>query len=423
MTISVASETRAPLLVTAAAAGFVLVICGSNAITPLLPYYQDRHGFGAFASAAVFSMYFLALMTVLLVAARSSLVRYARRTLPAALLVGVVADLMLIGGDTLSGLLFPARFLTGSSVALATGAAAAVMVAVRGEQGRAFIGTGSLLGAGGGLASAIVIVVFIPAPSITVYALHAVLLMCCLALLLIGLRKAPWVLAVAPGPPPVPPTPGPRLPLRVSIGAHLLGSLSWAVGALAVGVLPAALLDHSVTDSLFVSLILCGTCLFASSAGGLAGLGSGRIGSAGVPAAALAVGWGITTGGLVADWPIAIVAGGVISGLAQAMGYRTGLARLSQGLDPVRQGKMASGYSAASYAGAGVFVLGAGLCIAGWGVVGGMVAIGVVFVLCCGASAVTLRTAQHLPIPADIIAPEDELADQTVHPSLRNPLN
>ena len=423
MTTSVASEARAPLLVCGAAAGFVLVICGSNAITPLLPYYKDRHGFGAFASAAVFSMYFLALMTVLLVAARGTLVRHARKTLPAALLVGVVADCMLIGGNTVPGLLFPARFLTGSSVALATGAAAAMMVAVRGEQGRAFIGTGSLLGAGGGLASAIIIVVFVPAPSVTVYAIHASLLVGCLGLLLVGLRKSPWVLAAPPGPPTPLPPPGPKVPLRLAIGAHLLGSLSWAVGALAVGVLPAALLDHGVTDSLFISLSLCGTCLFTSSFGGLTGLGSGRIGSAVVPASALAVGWTMTTGGLVFSWPAAILVGGIVAGLAQAVGYRTGLARLSQGLDPVRQGKMASGYSAASYAGAGIFVLAAGLCIAAWGVVAGMVAICVVFTVCCCGSAFTLRTARPPHVSADIIAADRKTADQAVFPGGRNPLN
>ena len=49
-----------------------------------------------------------------------------------------------------------------ASVGLSTGAAAAIMVAARGERGHAFIASWSLIGAGSGLVAAIAIAVFLP---------------------------------------------------------------------------------------------------------------------------------------------------------------------------------------------------------------------------------------------------------------------
>jgi hypothetical protein len=401
-----------------------LVICGSNALTPLLPHYQDKHDLGSVSSAAIFSMYFLALMTVLLISARTSLVRHARTILPAALMTGMAADLLQIAGDWVPALLYPGRFLTGASVALSTGAAAAVMVAVRGERGRAFISTGSLLGAGGGLAVAMLIVVLLPAPSVTVYVLHVGALGICLATLVIGLRRSPWVLATGGSEVPlVPITASPRPHLRVLVRAHLLGGLSWAVGALSVGVLPVALLDRGVTDSLLVALSLAGSCLFATSLAGMAGLGTRRMRSAAMAAGALGVGWSIAAVGLVLALPVAVLAGCVVAGLGQAAGYGVGLGTLTRGLDPVRQGKVASGYSAVSYAGAGVFVLSAGASVAIWGTSTGIAVISAVYALCCAASVLSMRRVQHVPISADINCDDPNTAGQTVFTSARNLLN
>lgn len=417
------SEVRAALLTTGTAAGFVLVIGGSNALTPLLPYYQDEHGLGAVESAAIFSMYFLALMTVLMASARTSLVRHARTVLPVALLTGVVADLLLVTGDHIPGLLYPGRFLTGTSVALSTGAAAAMMVAIRGERGRAFIGTGSLLGAGGGMATAIVIVVFLPAPAVTVYLLHAAALVVCLGVLLLGLKRSPGVLARSTESVTIAPRAPVRTSIRLRVGAHLLGGLAWAVGALAVGVMPAALLDRGVTNSLLIALGLSGACLFASTAAGLAGFGMRRLTSSGPAIVVLGVGWSVAACGLITGWAAAVLIGCITAGFGQAAGYRVGLARLTRGLDPIRQGQVAAGYSAASYAAAGVFVLGAGGLIALTGTSTGMLVISLIFAVCCVASALTIRGTQTPPDPADITRRPDKTPVQVACAPILNPLN
>ncbi|ORM34067.1 hypothetical protein [Williamsia sp. 1135] len=418
------SDVRAPLLTAGTAAGFVLVICGSNALTPLLPYYQDEHGLGAIESAAIFSMYFVALMTVLMLSARTSLVRHARRILPVALLTGVVADLLLITGDRVPALLYPGRLLTGTSVALATGAAAAVMVAIRGERGRAFIGTGSLLGAGGGLALAIAIVVFLPRPAVTVYALHLVCLLVCLGVLAVGLRQSPWVLATTPnGPPPAPTTPPSRPPVRLRIGAHLLGGSAWAVGALAVGVLPAALLDRGVTDSLLIAYTLTGSCLFASTLAGFLGFGTRTMVSPGPAIIVLTLGWSVAVSGLLLGWAAPVLIGCIMCGFGQAAGYRVGLVHLTRGLEPVRQGQVASGYSAAAYAAAGVFVLSAGVSVSLLGTLNGMLTISVIFTLCCGACALTLRGTHREANPADMVVATCEIPAQRPFPVAVNRLN
>jgi hypothetical protein len=195
------------------------------------------------------------------------------------------------------------------------------------------------------------------------------------------------------------------------------------VGALSVGVLPAALLDRGITDSLLVALSLAGSCLFATSLAGLVGLGSRRMRSAALAASSLGVGWSVAAGGLVLDLPLAILAGCVVAGVGQAAGYGVGLGTLTRGLDPVRQGRVASGYSAVSYACAGIFVLGAGTSVSIWGTSTGMAVISTIYAVCCVTSVLTMRAAVNVPISADIDCAEHKTAGQTAFTSAPNLLN
>lgn len=78
------------VLAGASGVGFILAICGSNAMTPLLPGYVETHDFGPAAASVLFATYFIALIIVLQIA-----------------------------GASVELFLFPGRFLTGASVGCA----------------------------------------------------------------------------------------------------------------------------------------------------------------------------------------------------------------------------------------------------------------------------------------------------------------
>ncbi|WP_435084154.1 MFS transporter [Gordonia hongkongensis] len=406
------------MLTGASGVGFILAICGSNAMTPLLPGYMDTHEFGPAAASVLFATYFIALIIILLISARGPLIRHSRTVLPLALLAAIVGDLLQIVGASVDVLLFPGRFLTGASVGLSTGAAAAIMVAARGERGRAFIASGSLIGAGSGLVAAIAIAVFLPWQLVTVYAIHAAATAVCLIVLLVGLRLAPGLLAygnnssmddgftpqsthahtgdldVHTGDFDVAGT------RRRDPGAYLVGALAWAIGALAVGAMPAAILATGASDSLLVAQCVGGACLLVSMVASLAGVGVRLVTTLPAVGVLLVVGWSTAVVGLVLGRLDVIVLGTVVGGIGQAGGCRVALAAVTRGLGAVEQGRVASRFSAFAYSGAGVMVVLDGVAGQAVGTLGGAIVTGVVYAAFAAvAIGLVVRRASPRPDP------------------------
>lgn len=416
MAIALRSDRGIRVLAGASGVGFILAICGSNAMTPLLPGYMDTHGLGPAAASVLFATYFIALIIILLISARGPLIRHSRTVLPLALLAAIVGDLLQIVGASVDVLLFPGRFLTGASVGLSTGAAAAIMVAARGERGRAFIASGSLIGAGSGLVAAIAIAVFLPWQLVTVYAIHAAATAVCLIVLLVGLRLAPGLLAygnnssmddgftpqsthahtgdldVHTGDLDVAGT------RRRDPGAYLVGALAWAIGALAVGAMPAAILTTGASDSLLVAQCVGGACLLVSMVASLAGVGVRLVTTLPAVGVLLVVGWSTAVVGLVLGRLDVIVLGTVVGGIGQAGGYRVALAAVTRGLGAVEQGRVASRFSAFAYSGAGVMVVLDGVAGQAVGTLGGAIVTGVVYAA-VAAVAIGLVVRRAFPRP------------------------
>ena len=416
MAIALRSDRGIRVLAGASGVGFILAICGSNAMTPLLPGYMDTHGLGPAAASVLFATYFIALIIILLISARGPLIRHSRTVLPLALLAAIVGDLLQIVGASVEVLLFPGRFLTGASVGLSTGAAAAIMVAARGERGRAFIASGSLIGAGSGLVAAIAIAVFLPWQLVTVYSIHAAATAVCLIVLLVGLRLAPGLLAygndsstddgfapqsthahtgdldVHNGDLDVAGT------RRRDPGAYLVGALAWAIGALAVGAMPAAILATGASDSLLVAQCVGGACLLVSMVASLAGVGVRLVTTLPAVGVLLVVGWSTAVVGLVLGRLDVIVLGTVVGGIGQAGGYRVALAAVTRGLGAVEQGRVASRFSAFAYSGAGVMVVLDGVAGQAVGTLGGAIVTGVVYAA-VAAVAIGLVVRRTFPRP------------------------
>lgn len=324
------------------AVAFVWLVCGSNAMTPLLPVYAEHLDLTPLDGALVFCGYFAGLIGVLLVGARTTLLRRARPVLLAALAVAVVADLTLVAGAERPLLLALGRILVGAGVALGTGASAALMVIARGDAGRAFIAGGAMVGACAGLVLALAVVTWLPGPTRTIYLLHgAGCLLILLTILVAGSRPGrPDDLVDAAA------VPSPLGRARRT-GALLSGGVGWSFGALAVGSLPATLTGTGLTTSLLAAVGVGAVAMLASCAGIALGLGS--------PTTiwwplVTAAGWAtIASGVTLAHLPL-VVAGAIVGGLGQAAAYRSGLRRVTVGLAAERQGRVASGFSAFAYA-------------------------------------------------------------------------
>lgn len=416
MAVALRSDRGIRVLTGASGVGFILAICGSNAMTPLLPGYMDTHEFGPAAASVLFATYFIALIIILLISARGPLIRHSRTVLPLALLAAIVGDLLQIVGASVDVLLFPGRFLTGASVGLSTGAAAAIMVAASGERGRAFIASGSLIGAGSGLVAAIAIAVFLPWQLVTVYAIHAAATAVCLIVLLVGLRLAPGLLAYGndsstdDGSAPQSThahtgdldvhngdldVAGTR---RRDPGAYLVGALAWAIGTLAVGAMPAAILATGASDSLLVAQCVGGACLLVSMVASLAGVGVRLVTTLPAVGVLMVVGWSTAVVGLVLGRLDVIVLGTVVGGIGQAGGYRVALAAVTRGLGAVEQGRVASRFSAFAYSGAGVMVVLDGVAGQAVGTLGGAIVTGVVYAA-VAAVAIGLVVRRTFPRP------------------------
>lgn len=410
------------------ATAFVLLVCGSNAMAPLLPLYEEQLGLTPLDSAAVFSGYFLGLVSILILAARTRLVAAARIVLPLALIVGLAGDVALIYGSSAPIWLLIGRVLVGASVALGTGAAAAVMVAVRGEEGRAFLATGSLIGACAGLLAAMLIVGLLPGPLLTVYAINAVVMLLALIVLLAVLRTArlPEVLSrPAPVIPvcdaPVPQTPEPTPPdgrdraaatslsRRVRLGAYLTGGAGWAIGALAVGALPAALVASGTVETVTAGVAVGGVCLLTSCLTSLRGVGSPTARWWPLP---LAAAWGLVTAGIWAGSIVLAVLGCGLGGVAQAASYRAALRRLTVGLDPVRQGQVASAFSAVAYSSCALLLLLCGALQLQLGLYRGLTALAVVYAIVCCVTIALIGGSRARADSADTFPRTSESAGQ-----------
>jgi hypothetical protein len=392
---------------------FSFTVVGSNIPGPLLPLYEERLGMSPFVLAALFATYFAALISMFLVMNRTRVGRHVHLVLPGAVLVGILGDVALWLGSDFSPLLFLGRVLTGVCVGAATGSAATLAVAARGEAGRTLAATGAIGGSLIGLLSAAVVAEIFADPTVLIYRLHAAALLVCEVLLVVVLwwnrarirlvtTVKPAVISNGGGQSREIATPG-------RLAAYGLGAAGWTVGGIAVGVLPTTL-RSSLQSDLLVAGVLGGIVLLVaawiaphvarvvrrtlSAPRSLVLLGSGGV---------------VLVAGVLSGWLVLVLVGCLLWGIGQGFAYAKGLALLTRGSTPVQQGRATSLYACVSYGFAASMILLAGALSSGLGYVRGTAVMVLLFSAFCGAVLVFGRrywkSASVVELP-DVLAVE-----------------
>jgi MFS family permease len=364
-------------------ASFCLVVAGPNLPTALLPAYRAAYRMTPFGLSLIFSAYLVLLVPALILCTRPALRARAGLLLSVGLALAVVADLVMVTSHS-PQMLVVGRALSGVSVALSTGAAAALMVALVGERGRGSVATGNIAGALLGTVSAVLLAQVGAGPS--VYLLHGAAVLVVLAMLLPALsaRRAAHKLAPntasiepeladAPDPKTPAPTSSPAVIRRHAVLALAVGAVGWAIPGLVTGLVPALLRDFTGPTAVIVAT--SPAILLLGSAWGLQVLAKRPIMrrirgyelTVGITMGA--VGLTLLTVGALARSISLVYLGCAVAAGGPALGYRGGMVLLTRGLDPAAQGAATSRYAATSYGVSACVVLGAGAI----GTLGGMV--------------------------------------------------
>ncbi|MGO3326571.1 MFS transporter [Gordonia sp. (in: high G+C Gram-positive bacteria)] len=368
----------------AATVAFCLLVVGSNIPGPLLPIYRDRLDLSTVTVTALFAAYLVGLVATFTVVARTRLPAYSTHMLAAAVAVCFAGDLaLLVGVDTVAWL-FVGRVLVGVSVGLGTGAAATIVLATRGERGRAIAATGTLLGSFLGLLLAAVVADILPGPTTTVYYIHlALLALAAVALAVTHARSrdtVPHLIRGSVDEPtgfPVAEAHSPRVHSpRVRFAGFALGTAGWAIGGVVVGLLPTVVTDMTGSGSILVTalgpIVLIGVACIAPRI--IAPLRS--------PVSACAIGAGAVLcflGVWMSSLPTIIVCC-VVWGVGQGFAYANGLRIVTAGLQPVDQGRIASQYASIAYGFTSVLSVSTGFVVSAFGMVTGLGYAAVVFV-------------------------------------------
>jgi len=379
----------------AAAAVFAVGMAGTTLPTPLYGLYRQEIGFSEFVVTVIFAVYAVGVIAALLIAGGFSDVLGRRPVLFAALGLSVLSGLCFVFEGGLAPL-FLGRLLSGLAAGLLSGAATAAVTELAGPEQRrraAFAATAANMGGlGCGPLLSGVLAQYAPHPLRLPYLVHLGLL-------------AVSCLVVGALPEPVR-RPDPRPPLRpqgMVVPAPVRGAFAPAAPAAFAGfsvlglftaVAPAFLAGYLGEHNLAVTGAVVLSVFLASTAGQLL---VEKVG----PERALPVGCTVLVAGLVligcallAQVLALLVAGGVVCGIGQGLGFRAAVSSVAGAAPEEQRGATISALFVAAYAGISVPVVGIGALALALGLRGaGLVFVGFVIVV-AGTVAALLYARQ-----------------------------
>jgi MFS family permease len=364
------------------AATFAVVMTGTTLPTPMYALYQRELGFSAVVQTVIFAVYAVGVLAALLLFGRWS-DQVGRRPL---LLAGLVSALLSSIVFLLAGpvwVLLVGRLFSGASAGIFAGAATAALIEAAPDalRGRApaiatavnlgGLGLGPLLG---GLA-----VQYLPAPLHLSFAVHAVAVVLCGALVLM----APETVRVS-GHPDLRPA---RLAVppqvrAVFASAVTAGFAGFAVLGLFTAVAPRIVAEvigipnHAVAG-LVVFILFAASTLAQLLLRGMSTERALDIGCALLAVGVLVIGAALLTGSLAV-----LVLGAVLAGVGQGMSFSKGMAAVHERVDPSTRAAVTSSFFVVLYVAISLPVVGVGAASQAWGLVtAGVVFAGAVAVL------------------------------------------
>nr|WP_188543867.1 MFS transporter [Rhodococcus trifolii] len=380
---------------------FTVVMLGTTIPTPMYALYSEELGFSILTSTIVFATYAGGVLVALIAFGRWS-DSLGRRPM---LLLGVTfaaasAVVFVTAGPVWQ--LLVGRFLSGLSAGIFAGTATAAVIEMAPDSWKdraSSIATAANIGGLGlGPLVAGVLVQFLPYPLHLSFVVHLVLL----AIGAVAVFMVPETVDVQQGARPALQrlsVPAETRPLFVR--AAIAAVAGFAVLGLCTAVVPGFLSSIIGISSHFVAGLVV-FLVFAASA--VAQIAARRLDTNAAlvsGCAALVVGMLLIMLALSTSSLVALVAGGIIAGIGQGLGFGTGLAAVAGATPPERKAEVTSTFFVVAYVAISVPVIGEGVAARSWGLqTAGIVfaaAVAVLAAVALVASAVEARRSSAAP--------------------------
>ncbi|WP_280273475.1 hypothetical protein [Nocardia wallacei] len=361
---------------------FVLIMAQPNLATGMMPYYRHAWALAPLLITVIFAAYLFALTpTLSMLGTPPGRAGWWWR-IGAGTVCGIGADLaMAVAHSAWPACL--ARIGAGLSVGLTTGSLAGLILERRGEGGRTAMASATVFGSALGTIAAASVAQYFPAPGVTVYLLHAVLLT--LVAVAVLADRDLSVRAVAAG--AAVPIGGVESPLA----GYLSGIAAWVSAGLVVALLPSYGAELLGTSDLAL-LALPVTVYLISAWIAQRVLAPGALPAEPVGAQVIIIA-GVAIAAVVSWVPnlALLLCGGVVAGFGQGIAYRSGLRIVSAATPPDGHARAATRYATVAYLCAAVATVGFGGIATAGGMRDAVVAAVAVLVAIAAATALVRR--------------------------------
>jgi MFS family permease len=377
---------------------FAVTMLGTTLPTPLYPIYQSRMGFSELLVTVIFAVYAAGVIAALvLVGSWSDQVGRRPMLLAGLALSAASAVTFIIGGSLLSlPALLIGRVLSGLSAGIFTGTASVAVVELAPQEHRGWatlIATAANMGGLGlGPVLAGVLAQYVALPLLVPFITHLVLL----AVATAGVVLAPETVEV--------PHRARLRPQRLRVPAEVRGvfvpaAIAGFAGFMVLGlftaVAPAFLAEVLGLSSHVLTGLVVLVLFAASTAGQLALERVPQQRALPIGCLLLIVGVGLVGAGVSTASLILLLAGAVVAGLGQGLGFRAGLASVTAHSPSDRRGEVTSSLFTILYVAISIPVIGVGVTAQGFELVPATVAFAAIVATLSGvALAILLRRAK-----------------------------
>ncbi|MGW5110001.1 hypothetical protein [Nocardia sp. NPDC004123] len=372
----------------------VLIMAQPNMATGMMPYYRHAWTLAPLLITVIFAAYLFALTPALALVGPPPTRQGWWWRIGVGSGFGITADAAMAVAHS-PGPAVAARICAGLSVGLVTGSVAGLILERTGERGRTAMAVATVLGSALGTIAAAVVAQYLPAPGVTVYVGHAILLAVTAMAVLSDRAARPAIAGRAAA---APETVEPR------IAGYLSGIAAWVSAGLVVALLPSYGAELLGTTNL--ALLALPVTLYLVSAW----LAQRLIAPAGLAAEPVAAQWiiiaGVALTAAVSWLPslALLLCGGAVAGFGQGIAYRSGLRIVSAATTPDHHARAAARFAGVAYACAAVATVGFGAIATVASMRDAVLAAAVVLVLVATTTAVvrrhaTARATDSVPTP------------------------